>query len=398
MHLLLVLAALALGLTLILVGLTVQQIAMITGIGIAVAGIALILHGLGAEIGREDRNASKEAAESRRIDWISTVAGLALAIAGALIALWPDAGAPWLALAVAIALIVHGAVSAIAAFRGSTDRRLSGVLIALTGMALGVLAFSWPVLTLVLFRLGVGAWLVFNGLRLLFELWRGRATRAANHVHKSGSPKRLRTTRWSSTVASALALLLAVGAVYGSAQLLGGTPQPSPDSFYTAPDKVPSKAGQLIRTEPLTVGVPQGAQAWKILYTTTHPDGSPAVSSGTILAPEKLDGSTLPLLTVSHGTTGVVNGCAPSLGATPFADGAGTAMQQMVTEHGWVAVTSDYVGMGTEGTAAYLVGDAEARNVLDASLAARQFTELSLSSDTVIWGHSQGGQGSLWTG
>jgi len=53
--------------------------------------------------------------------------------------------------------------------------------------------------------------------------------------------------------------------------------------------------------------------------------------------------------------------------------------------------------VGTEGTAEYLVGEAEARNVLDASLAARQFSELSLSADTVVWGHSQGGQGALWT-
>jgi alpha-beta hydrolase superfamily lysophospholipase len=135
-----------------------------------------------------------------------------------------------------------------------------------------------------------------------------------------------------------------------------------------------------------------------MLYTTTDADGSPAVSSGTILAPDTTDGTTLPLLTVSHGTTGVVDGCAPSLSYAPFADGAGTAMAEMVTEHGWVAVTSDYVGMGTDGTAAYLVGDAEARNVLDASLAAREFDQLEISDETVVWGHSQGGQGSLWTG
>lgn len=398
LHLLMALAASALGLVLILVGLTVQQIAIVTGIGLAAIGVTVVLRGFGAEIGREDRDSPDGVNESHRTDWVSAVAGAALLIVGALMALWPDAGAPWLAVAVAITLIAHGAVSAIGAFRGSADRRLSGVLIALTGIALGILAFLWPVLTLVLFRLGVGAWLVFNGLRLVFELWRGRAWHEKTREQKASSKPQSRIARWSSTVASALALVLAVGAVYGSAQLFGGTPQPTPDAFYSAPNEVPSKPGQLIRTEPLTVGVPQGAQAWKMLYTTTHPDGSPAVSSGTILAPEKLDGSTLPLLTVSHGTTGVVNGCAPSLGATPFADGAGTAMQQMVTEHGWVAVTSDYVGMGTAGTAAYLVGDAEARNVLDASLAARQFDELSLSSDTVVWGHSQGGQGSLWTG
>src|SRR5690606_16229927 len=89
---------------------------------------------------------------------------------------------------------------------------------------------------------------------------------------------------------------------------------------------------------------------------------------------------------------------APSLSATPFADGAGTALEEMVTDHGWAGVTSDYVGLGTSGMHPYLVGQAEARNVLDASRAARQLDGLTLGADTVVWGHSQGGHGALWTG
>lgn len=382
-------ASLGLGAALLLVPLSVQQIAAVAGAGIAVAGLVLALRG----------------AEDRALAWIARLSGAALLVVGALMTVWPDAGAPWLAAMVALSLIVHGVVSGVAALRGSADRRVSGVLIALAGIAVGVLAFSWPVLTLALFRLGVGAWLLFGGLGLLFEMWRRRAARGdGDGAWAARGPRgdRVRPlsgfARWSRTIAAGLALVLAAGAAYGSAQLLGGTPQPVPGPFYSAPDEVPSVHGRLIRTEPLTTGVPEGAQAWRMLYTTTRPDGSPAISSGTILAPAKRDGSPLPLLTVSHGTTGVVDGCAPSLGALPFSDGAGTAMAEMVAEHGWVAVTSDYTGMGTDGTTAYLVGEAEARNVLDASLAARQFAELSITTDTVVWGHSQGGQGSLWTG
>lgn len=394
-------ALLALGLVLLLGGLTVQQTTLVTGIGVAVAGVALTMQSLsrvaGDEVQGEDRAGALPIAVSRTQTWIVRFAGLALIVAGSFMALWPNAGAPWLASLVAVALILHGAVSAVAAVRGDADHRVAGVLIALAGIALGVLAFSWPVLTLVLFRLAVAAWLLFNGVQLLLELWRSKKhpKQRTNEAKKSASNPAL--ARWSRTIAAGLALVLAVGATIGSAQLLGGTPLPTPDAFYTVPEDVPSQPGQLIRTEPLTVGVPAGAVAWKMLYTTTRPDGSAAISSGTILAPSAHDGSTLPLLTVSHGTTGVVDGCAPSLGATPFADGAGTAMQEMVTKHGWVAVTSDYTGMGTSGVAEYLVGAAEARNVLDASLAARQFEALSLSSDTVVWGHSQGGQGALWT-
>lgn len=397
LQLLISLAALGFGLTLIIAQLSVQQIAVVTGVGIAVIGLTLALRGLGIGAEIEDREGAAQSAAPRALTWLTRLAGIALIVVGGLMALWPDAGAPWLATAVALALMLHGLVSVVTALRGSADGKVSGVLIALAGIALGVLSLSWPVLTLAIFRLAVGAWLVFIAVRTLFELWRSRpaASKAREEKRRAGHTSRI--AHWSRTIASGLALVLAVGAAYGSAQLLGGTPQPVPDAFYTAPAEVPSERGQLIRTEPLTVGVPAGAQAWKMLYTTTHSDGSPAISSGTILAPADRDGSQLPLLTVSHGTTGVVSGCAPSLGATPFADGAGTAMQQMVTEHGWVAVTSDYSGMGTEGKAAYLVGDAEARNVLDASLAARQFSELSLTTDTVVWGHSQGGQGALWT-
>mgnify|MGYP000942069218 CR=1 FL=1 len=402
LHLLVALASLTLGLMLLLAGLTVQQIAMVTGIGIVAAGITLVLRGFGIDADGEgtdgeDRGGDARSAASTARVWIVRLAALALIVIGALMALWPDAGAPWLAAGVALALILHGIVSGIEAIRGGADRRTSGALIALAGIALGVLSFSWPVLTLVIFRLAIAAWLLFLGVHALFALWRGRGAKAKNTAETHDPRPASKIANWSRTIASALALVLAVGAAYGSAQLLGGTPLPAPDAFYTAPNEVPSQRGQLIRTEPLTVGVPAGAQAWKMLYTTTRPDGSPAISSGTILAPAKRGGDPLPLLTVSHGTTGIVNGCAPSLSAAPFADGAGTAMQEMVTKHGWVAVTSDYTGMGTEGTAEYLVGEAEARNVLDASLAARQFAELSLTTDTVVWGHSQGGQGALWT-
>ena len=391
------LASLSLGLMLLLVGLTVQQIAMVTGIGIAVAGITLALRSFGVDADNEDRSDDPRPSALTARVWIVRLAALALIVIGALMALWPDAGAPWLAGGVALALILHGIVSGVESIRGGADRRTSGVLIALTGIALGVLSFSWPVLTLVIFRLAIAAWLLFLGVHTMFGLWRGRSAKATSTAETPEPRPASKIASWSRTIASALALVLAVGAAYGSAQILGGTPLPAPDAFYTAPNEVPSQRGQLIRTEPLTVGVPAGAQAWKMLYTTTRPDGSPAISSGTILAPVKRDGAPLPLLTVSHGTTGIVSGCAPSLSAAPFADGAGTAMQEMVTKHGWVAVTSDYSGMGTEGTAEYLVGEAEARNVLDASLAARQFAELSITSDTVVWGHSQGGQGALWT-
>jgi pimeloyl-ACP methyl ester carboxylesterase len=61
-------------------------------------------------------------------------------------------------------------------------------------------------------------------------------------------------------------------------------------------------------------------------------------------------------------------------------------------------VAPDYVGMGTTGPTPYLIGTGEAYSALDAARAAHQLSGLSLSDQTVVWGHSQGGGAALWTG
>jgi acetyl esterase/lipase len=61
-------------------------------------------------------------------------------------------------------------------------------------------------------------------------------------------------------------------------------------------------------------------------------------------------------------------------------------------------VAPDYVGMGTKGPTPYLIGTGQAYSALDAARAAHQLKGLSLSNQTVVWGHSQGGNAALWTG
>ncbi|WP_439901288.1 lipase family protein [Microbacterium azadirachtae] len=376
----------AVGVVFLLVSMTVQTIAIVTGIGILLAGVAvLVTAGEGRGPGAGEAPPSRPAAVI-----VMRVLGVLLALLGAGMALWPAAGAPLLSLLLTIALVAFAMAIGVRALQPGADQRVTGVIAAVATLAVAAITVFWPVLTLVVFRLGVGAWFVFIGLQLIVRaLWR--------HAPGRRGPGRRRGVRWLRTIGASAALVLAVAVAAGSGALLGGTPLPVPDAFYTPPSDVPSQPGTLIRSEPMTVGVPAGAKAWRILYTTTNPDGSPAVSSGTVLAPADPGPDPLPLLTVSHGTVGVVPGCAPSLSGAPFADGAGTAMADMVTKHGWVAVTSDYIGLGTKGPHPYLVGDAEARNVWDASKAVLGFRAVKVSTDTVIWGHSQGGQGALWT-
>ena len=372
----LALGAVALGVVLILADLALPVIVRLAGAGLIVVGLA-------TAIGMDG------AGRSRR--WSRIGAGLIAVAAGVLVLAWQSASIRTLLFVMVGALIAHGVHTVVAAVRGDADRRVAGLLSGVAIVALGLLCLTWPVLAIDLIRYAVGAWLVFVGLRALLEplLNRGRA------AARAGSS---RVRSWGRTVGAVTVFVVVAALAIGSAVLLRGDERPAPDAFYTPVEPLPAEPGVLLRAETLSAGVPADADAWRILYTTTRPDDSVTVSSGTVIAPADRGVDPAPLLSVAHGTTGIVPRCAPSLSPTPFVDGAGTALTRMVTEYGWAGVISDYVGLGTEGMHPYLVGQAEARNVLDASRAARQLDGLALSTDTVVWGHSQGGHGALWTG
>jgi hypothetical protein len=72
-------------------------------------------------------------------------------------------------------------------------------------------------------------------------------------------------------------------------------------------------------------------------------------------------------------------------------------MLQMIG-FGWVIVATDYAGLGTPGISQYLVGQAEANDVVNSVRAAREFKDSGASSTWLVYGHSQGGHAALWTG
>jgi pimeloyl-ACP methyl ester carboxylesterase len=186
---------------------------------------------------------------------------------------------------------------------------------------------------------------------------------------------------------AAIVMSLAVGAWWAARPA-------APDAFYDAPARFPVEAGALIRAEPFARTVPEGAHAWRILYTTTRADGAPAVASAIVVAAGET-AAPRPVLAWAHGTTGIAPGCAPSLMRKPFANVPGLAL---ALKEGWAYVATDYVGLGTSGGHAYLAGEEAARGVLDSVRAARQLAELKLDSRVVVWGHSQGGHSALWAG
>lgn len=165
--------------------------------------------------------------------------------------------------------------------------------------------------------------------------------------------------------------------------------------FYTPPGQLPGPPGTLIRFEPLGVDV-AGGTGYRILYVSERPDGEPAVSGGMVFVPDApAPQGGRPIVSWAHGTIGQGDACAPSRSKNPLQDTDGWLQEMM--QRGWLVVSTDYTGLGTPGPNLYLVGEAEARDVVHAVQAARQFPDSEASNRFVAWGHSQGGHSVLWT-
>lgn len=171
-----------------------------------------------------------------------------------------------------------------------------------------------------------------------------------------------------------------------------------PDSFYNPPPgSIPADPGVLLKYEPFTGEIPSNAQAWRILYTTTKNDGSPGTASAVVVVP-KNQTTDLPIIAWAHGTTGIMPGCAPSLLNEPYPTQSAVGLLEIALQNNWAFVGTDYIGQGTKGPNPFLIGPGEAPSVLDSVRAAKQIKEAHLGNQTVVWGHSQGGHSTLWSG
>jgi len=196
-----------------------------------------------------------------------------------------------------------------------------------------------------------------------------------------------RLVRWL----GGLLLLIVIAAVVAWLALRPG----APDAFYTWAPAMPAEPGVLLRQESFERGLPAGARGWRILYTTTAAQGTAALASAIVMLARDAPPGPRPVVAWTHGTTGAVPGCGPSLLDEPFANVPGLAG---LVERGWLLVATDYAGLATPGPHPYLIGEGEARSALDALRAARSMREVQMGERTVVWGHSQGGHAAMWTG
>jgi len=188
----------------------------------------------------------------------------------------------------------------------------------------------------------------------------------------------------------------ALAGVLTKEEMAAGISARAPDAFYDPPANLPPRAGVLLRHEPLReVTLPAGLRGWRLLYTTTVDDRTPATAVATVFAPIVPPAGPRPVIIWAHGTTGLLQKCMPSLVSAPT---LGIPARERIAAAGWVMVATDYSFVEKGGPHPYLIGAGEARAALDSIRAARQMPELMLDARTVVWGHSQGGHSALWTG
>ena len=202
--------------------------------------------------------------------------------------------------------------------------------------------------------------------------------------------------RWF--LASLTLLLMLLGT--GSVAARQGIEPPTITSFYDAPADFPQEPGSVIRYEPIHEAKAGDARIYRILYTSTDLNGAPIAVSGALAIPagDPPDGG-FPLVASAHGMVGAARNCAPSLALFQELDGQSFWSMQLepYLNAGYAVVMPDYQGAGAAGPASNVVGIVEAHDVLDAVRAARNFPDASISNETFLWGHSQGGHAALFT-
>ena len=307
---------------------------------------------------------------------VSAPAGCLIIGTGMVVAAWPGLSIRTVSVLVAAGLVVFGLARVVDAVRGTGAARVADGLIGVSGTALAVVA-GLPGLTLFVVTPLLGAGLVWSGVAGLFYLFGRRSA-----VVRPQAPRIV-----GAVVAAAVTVPLALVA----ADVPPRTSEP--DGFYHA--AADGEPGTLLRVKTFNGDVPAHSRAWQILYTTQNEAGRPAVASGVVIAPEREAPEPSPVIAWAHPTTGIAQGCAPSLSGNSFAADRAPALAHAVSL-GWTVVASDYIGLGTEGPHPYLIGRSEAHSVLDAVRAARSIDALRLSPETVLWGASQGGHAALW--
>lgn len=198
-----------------------------------------------------------------------------------------------------------------------------------------------------------------------------------------------------------LAVLLATAA--GAENITAG---PAGLSFYDGPDTLPAgDNGTVLQARPLdadmTMALPSAERNTLVMYLSRDPADAPVAVTGVVSVPagDPPEGG-WPVITWTHGTTGLAAVCGPS---RDTADGPEHAYIEVIrglldrfVAEGYAVVSTDYQGLGMEGFHPFLQGVPNGKNALDMLRAARRL-EPGIGTRFAVMGHSQGGQADLFT-
>ncbi len=323
---------------------------------------------------------------------LSALIGLGWIVAGLVAIVFPGLTLQALTLVVGIVLLVSGAARLLSALFGDPAERLVLALRGLANLLFGLLALTAPAATVLALALLFGLYLVIFGIRQIGLALRLR--RSATDATATAAKAWPRSWRLAGTVAALLTALLGVALSVGLRAAQPGVPGP----FYAAPATLPDgPTGTIIRSE-VVDGFHQDATTHRVLYTSTGFDGQPTAVSGLIIVPNgDAPAAGRKVVAWTHGTVGVAPNCAPSLVPGALYAPALPALDAFV-KAGYVLAATDYQGLGTPGPNPFLIGASEGANALDSVRAAVNLPGANASRDFVVWGESQGGHASLFTG
>jgi len=165
-------------------------------------------------------------------------------------------------------------------------------------------------------------------------------------------------------------------------------------ALWAAPgcgDDADAAPGTLLDEAPVAIG---DVDARRIRYASVDVLGEGSEVTGLVAVPAgAAPAGGWPVVALAHATTGVADACAPS--RDPRLAGVGDQLVALAAD-GYVAVATDYEGLGTDGPHPYLHGGSEARSIVDGVRAARALVP-EAGRRWAVSGHSQGGHAALFT-
>lgn len=182
--------------------------------------------------------------------------------------------------------------------------------------------------------------------------------------------------------------------------------------FYTPPAALPADPGALVRHEPTRLASFRLAgrtlfldgAGTRVMYRSTDDAGAPVAVTGTYVEPNRpwAGPGPRPLVSLSVGTQGVGDACAPSktiAGGVNVEAGRFMVGYELPAIHGFLergvaVVVTDYVGLGTtDRVHTYTNREDMGHAVLDAARAAIDLPGSSVTEESQVgfYGYSQGG-------